>query len=100
MNPRPKTHPWELLRAQTVIAEVLLFPFPAPQASRHAQGLGKLHTTSKFSHLIRTGRGVLFKVLTVLRSTQILLVSSQNVCIHPYKPNQAHHECRPEEEPP
>ena len=35
-NPRPKTLPWELLRAQTVIAEVLLLPFPSPQASRHA----------------------------------------------------------------
>ena len=43
LNPRPKTHPWELLRAQTVIAGVLLSLFPAPQASRHAQGLGKLH---------------------------------------------------------
>ena len=35
-NPRPKTLPWELLRAQPVIAEVLLLPFPSPQASRHA----------------------------------------------------------------
>ena len=43
LNSRPKTHPWELLRAQTVIAEVLLFPFPSPQASRHARGSGELH---------------------------------------------------------
>ena len=45
LNPRPKTHPRELLRAQTVIAEVLLFPFPSPQASRHANGSGELHDT-------------------------------------------------------
>ena len=43
LNSRPKTHPQELLRAQTVIAEVSLFLFPSPRASRHAQGLGKLH---------------------------------------------------------
>ena len=43
LNSRPKTHSWELLRAQTVIAEVLLFPFPLPRASRHARGSGKLH---------------------------------------------------------
>ena len=36
LNSRPKTLPWELLRAQTVIAEVLLLLFPSPQASRHA----------------------------------------------------------------
>ena len=42
-NSRPKTLPWELLRAQTVIAGVLLSLFPSPQASRHAQGSGELH---------------------------------------------------------
>ena len=42
-NSRPKTLPWELLRAQTVIAGVLLSPFPSPWASRHAQGSGELH---------------------------------------------------------
>ena len=43
LNSRPKTHPQELLRAQTVIAGVLLSPFPSPRASRHARGLGELH---------------------------------------------------------
>ena len=42
-NSRPKTLPWELLRAQTVIAGVLLSLFPSPWASRHAQGSGELH---------------------------------------------------------
>ena len=42
-NSRPKTLPWELLRAQTVIAGVLLSLFPSPQASRHAWGSGELH---------------------------------------------------------
>ena len=42
-NSRPKTLPWELLRAQTVIAGVLLSRFPSPWASRHAQGSGELH---------------------------------------------------------
>ena len=43
LNSRPKTHPQELLRAQTVIAGVLLSPFPSPRASRHARGSGELH---------------------------------------------------------
>ena len=43
LNSRPKTHPQKLLRAQTVIAGVLLSRFPAPPASRHAGGLGELH---------------------------------------------------------
>ena len=42
-NPRPKTHPQELLRAQTVIAGVFLSPFPSPQANRHACASGELH---------------------------------------------------------
>ena len=42
-NSRPKTLPWELLRAQTVIAGVSLSLFPSPWASRHAQGSGELH---------------------------------------------------------
>lgn len=36
-------HPWELLRAQTVIPGVLLSLFPSPRASRHARGSGELH---------------------------------------------------------
>ena len=35
-NPRPKTLPQELLRAQTVIAAGVTGLFPSPQASRHA----------------------------------------------------------------
>ena len=42
-NSRPKTLPWELLRAQTVIAGVLLSPFPSLAASRHAVRSGELH---------------------------------------------------------
>ena len=42
-NPRPKTLPQELLRAQTVIPGVLLSLFPSPLASRHANGSGELH---------------------------------------------------------
>lgn len=43
LNPRPKTHPQKLLRAQTVILGVLLSLFPFPPASRHAWGSGELH---------------------------------------------------------
>ena len=43
LNSRPKTHPQELLRAQTVIVGVSLSLFPSPQASRHARGSGELH---------------------------------------------------------
>ena len=43
LNPRPKTHPQKLLRAQTVILGVLLSRFPFPPASRHAWGSGELH---------------------------------------------------------
>ena len=43
LNPRPKTHSWEPLRAQTVIAEVLLSLFPFRTASRHAIRSGELH---------------------------------------------------------
>ena len=42
-NPRPKTLPQELLRAQTVIPGGVTALFPSPQASRHAWGSGKLH---------------------------------------------------------
>ena len=36
LNPRPKALKRDFLRAQTVIAEVSLLPFPFLTASRHA----------------------------------------------------------------
>ena len=42
-NSRPKTLPWKLLRAQTVIPGGVTALFPSLQASRHAWRSGKLH---------------------------------------------------------
>ena len=43
LNPRPKTHPRELLRAQAVIAGALRSLFPSRLASRHAIRSGESH---------------------------------------------------------
>ena len=43
MNPRPKALRRDFLRAQTIIAEVLLLLFPSLTADRHAVRSGELH---------------------------------------------------------
>ena len=43
LNPRPKALKRDFLRAQPIIAGVLLSPFPSLQANRHAGRSGELH---------------------------------------------------------
>ena len=43
MNPRAKALLRDVLRAQTIIVEVLLLPFPFQTANRHAVRSGELH---------------------------------------------------------